>query len=476
MRDVVSQLSDEYRMGQEQDPPVEFPDAQPKPAVSPNEPRPGAQDDRQKKGLSLAANVGELLDRIEKLEQANVALAAGWDESKHPRVPAGQAGGGEFGEGGKGATEKSKEAHGASAKPTKESAGGDAGHVEALPLPPKDAPEELKNLYRERQREYTRSKTAGTEEEKKKHLDRVAELKTQIDQARKDHPDWFAKKPGERKPPADAPGAPPANAPGAKTAKGLKQQFKEHQGVSLRFMHLDHEVDPDERPQDFVNKTYFEMADRVDGALTATRTQFGNDFKLRCERAPLRKLEISDAGTLVYRGRDGRQHSDAVGLYDPSSNHITVAAAYLEHRQYDSPRVGRWVVDDTFEGTVRHEFGHYVQNHLLSNKELTLWMQKFKDVDLTPLPPGTRLRSTSPSTPRRAARNASRNPSAPTRTPDTGEECCRRSSRTSSTTWSSRRRKNKSAKAARCWIPPGGNSPCSRNRPAPNEGASTSSA
>jgi hypothetical protein len=157
VRDVVSQLSDEYRMGQEQNPPVEFPDAQPKPAVSPNEPRPGAQDDRQKKGLSLAANVGELLDRIEKLERANVALAAGWNESKHPRVPAGQAGGGQFGEGGKGATEKSKEAHGASAKAMKESAGGDAGHVEALPLPPKDAPEELKNLYRERQREYTRA-------------------------------------------------------------------------------------------------------------------------------------------------------------------------------------------------------------------------------------------------------------------------------------------------------------------------------
>ena len=102
------------------------------------------------------------------------------------------------------------------------------------------------------------------------------------------------------------------------------------------------------------------MADRVDGALTATRSQFGNDFKLRCERSPLRKLEVSDAGTLVYRGKDGRQHSDAVGLYDPSDNHITVAAAYLDHRQYDSPRVGRWVVDDTFEGTVRHEFGHYV--------------------------------------------------------------------------------------------------------------------
>ena len=125
VREVITQLSDEYRMGQEQDPPVVFPDAQPKPSVSPNEPRPGAQDDRQKKGLSLAANVGELLDRIEKLEQANVALAAGWDESKHPRVPAGQAGGGEFGEGGKGATEKSKEAHGVSAKATKESAGGD---------------------------------------------------------------------------------------------------------------------------------------------------------------------------------------------------------------------------------------------------------------------------------------------------------------------------------------------------------------
>ena len=80
---------------------------------------------RTTEGLSLAANVGQLLDRIEKLEQANVALAAGWDESKHPRVPAGQAGGGQFGEGGKGATEKSKEAHGVSAKAMKESAGGD---------------------------------------------------------------------------------------------------------------------------------------------------------------------------------------------------------------------------------------------------------------------------------------------------------------------------------------------------------------
>jgi hypothetical protein len=263
--------------------------------------------------------------------------------------------------------------------------GAAGGHVEALPLPPKDAPEELKNLFRERQREYTHSKTPGiSEEEKKKHLDRVAELKTQIDKARKEHPEWFAKKPGERKPPADTP---PANPPGAKTAKNLKQQFKEHQGSSLRFMHLDHEVDPDERPEDFVNKTYFEMADRVDRALTATRSQFGNDFKLRCERAPLRKLEVSDCGTLSYRGGDGRQHSDAVGLYDPWNNHITVAAAYLTHRQYDSPRVGRWVVDDTFEGTVRHEFGHYVQDHLLSNKELTLWMQKFNDVDLDPAAP-----------------------------------------------------------------------------------------
>ena len=554
VREVISQLSDEYRLGQEQDPPIVFPDAQQKPSVSPNEPRPGAQDDR---GMSLAANVGQpfdrlaalskvegLLDRIEKLEQANVALAAGWDESKHPRVPAGQAGGGQFGTGGKGATEKSKEAHGVSAKARKESAGGDdkaageasraandtleskaaaaigkrewwhvppedksayakrgkfysssfeeaefygirsdakpervevdrplvgdelhiektllgrhasadlpdpgdkefykartdldhelatearragydaialltpkgfaafqktgrlpksielntlsdvgagAGHVEALPLPPKDAPEELKKLYRERQRAYTAARKPGiSDDERKSHEEHVANLKAQIDKARKEHPEWFAKGPGQPKPPAEKPGAAPASPPGEKTAKGLKQQFREHQDVSLRFMHLDHEVDPDERPQDFVNKTYFEMADRVDGALTATRSQFGNDFKLRCERSPLRKLEVSDAGTLVYRGKDGRQHSDAVGLYDPSDNHITVAAAYLDHRQYDSPRVGRWVVDDTFDGTVRHEFGHYVMERLLSNKELTLWMQKFNDVDLNPAAP-----------------------------------------------------------------------------------------
>ena len=71
------------------------------------------------------------------------------------------------------------------------SGGAAGGRVEALPLPPKDAPEELKNFYRERQREYTRSKMPGiSEEEKKKHLDRVAELKTQIDKARKEHPDW----------------------------------------------------------------------------------------------------------------------------------------------------------------------------------------------------------------------------------------------------------------------------------------------
>ena len=55
VREVISQLSDEYRLGQEQDPPIVFPDAQQKPSVSPNEPRPGAQDDR---GMSLAANVG----------------------------------------------------------------------------------------------------------------------------------------------------------------------------------------------------------------------------------------------------------------------------------------------------------------------------------------------------------------------------------------------------------------------------------
>ena len=372
VRDVVSQLSDEYRMGEEQDPPVVFPDAQPKPTISPNEPRPGAQDDRQKKGLSLAANVGELLDRIEKLERANVALAAGWDESKHPRVPAGQAGGGQFGEGGKGATEKSKEAHGVSAKARKESAGGDdkaageapgaandtleskaaaaigkrewwhvppedksaytkrgkfysssfeeaefygirsdakpervevdrplvgdelhiektllgrhasadlpdpgdkefykartdldhelatearragydaialltpkgfaafqktgrlpksvelntlsdvgaaAGHVEALPLPPKDAPEELKKLYRERQRAYTAARKPGiSDDERKSHEEHVADLKAQIDKARKDHPEWFAKGPDQGKPPADSPGAPPAKSSGS---------------------------------------------------------------------------------------------------------------------------------------------------------------------------------------------------------------------------------------------------------------------
>ena len=276
------------------------------------------------------------------------------DDAGHDHAPAGSSKGGQFvGQGGGG---------GPSATEGKRAVDGAIPEVYALPLPPKDAPEELKKLYRERQRLYGQMKKAQGAD-KKALGEMVADLKFQIDKARKDHPEWFARGPGERKPPADSP---PASPPGAKAGSTAADAVKRHTdqfGGTMTFKHHSGKtINPDDNPTWFESAHQIEMADRaatcISGIHSMPRKMNANIRKAIKERPC--NLQMWDRGQLDYHDKNGTLKHDAVGYYQGRHRALALSTYGMDARPSMHPRYGDWTVDKTFEGTARHEYGHYV--------------------------------------------------------------------------------------------------------------------
>jgi hypothetical protein len=80
------------------------------------------------------------------------------------------------------------------------SGGGSAGGT-GLPLPPKEAPEEIKNLYRARQRAYTRMKAKDiSDDERAKRTAEFDKATFELEESKRLHPELHKKAPGETRP------------------------------------------------------------------------------------------------------------------------------------------------------------------------------------------------------------------------------------------------------------------------------------
>jgi len=260
--------------------------------------------------------------------------------------------------------------------------GGGGGEQRALQLPPEGAPDDVKQLYKDRQRAYTRMRQKGlSDEEKAKRTEEYNRATDALNKSKQEHPEFHGKKAGGGKKTDDAANKPDAGktsswtdgpadtgaAPKQTKTQKARDRLEEEQGchVSVRNKYGD-EVDTGAdcvsevglkasrerevaRQLDHISDEHADIVSRFDGI----------------DGAGLARINYQDTPTLTKTNSSLRSRSDvkAAGFYDPLDHSITIGSGGTGRPNIVHVGGGSFVVGGSTQGIYRHELAHAVDAH-----------------------------------------------------------------------------------------------------------------
>ena len=280
------------------------------------------------------------LDELDLLEEGEVLQLAGYDPSQ-PRDE-----GGKWTDGGGGGAPSTDE--------------------EGLGVPPKNAPEQCKDLFRARWRAYQNLRKAKTAEDKVKNQAAFDKATADLEQAKKEHPDWFVKSEEDkarwRKAKEDKPGriksgrgdTPDYMRMGAiELEEAFKKRFSAKQFDASGPAALVVEGDPTGGSRHVQTAKYIAVeAERVDAEFPGVDLRINSPFSTVIE--PVSRVDGQYLGTysaLGSRIRIAGKGGDISAKEEP----FTIGAFHATHGD---------------SSTWRHELGHHIQSTVVQDKAL----------------------------------------------------------------------------------------------------------
>lgn len=290
--------------------------------------------------------------------------------------------------------------------------GGGAVGVQALPLPPKNAPEEVKQLYRDRQRAYTRMKNAKTDEERTQRKAEFDAATDRLNNSKIEHPEWHKKGPEDRAGTKKDDGGKDGGgkkSDGGKTdggsskpedtggkSKGGRQDADDVTpfqsaantlngvtGANIRVMNrsgtrVDTPSDARSGSNDVVKhageEAYTRIANQIADAHRDMHWRFGG-----LDGIPhLSAVEMQDTYTLDARNSEIQSDRSCAGYYSPSRVAIRMSFAgddYSDNTLRVGPRSNgttAYGVCESSAAVYRHEYGHHI-DHKMSGTAYRDW-------------------------------------------------------------------------------------------------------
>jgi hypothetical protein len=238
------------------------------------------------------------------------------------------------------------------------SSGGGGGGVAALPLPPKQAPEHVKEAYRERQRNYTRMRSATASREDR------AKAKVAFEKATKTIDDWKAKGSTRVTPkePAQKPGRQTTSTTGAKTYANPDANYKaqikalSRDGITQRVEFYDRERRPAEAyATEHDEKQYTRAINLVGSEGTRMQRDIGGISNL----PPMRRISFYAGQAVPDRDFGGKSNTGYNGLYTFGARDMKLASLPMQTTDRPTLSGKAWSTDRSAAGLFRHEFGHH---------------------------------------------------------------------------------------------------------------------